>query len=114
MRLDEAGQKPESPSPGWYRFAPFFHVYRKSQYLEALDIAPKIHMPGFWRTKVALAAVYGQVGEQEAGRRALQGLLELRPRFAASAREELAKWWGPPLVEHLIDGLQKAGLEIVR
>ena len=112
--LTEQARNLNPHHPGWYWFAPFFNAYRKGEYLEALDIAPKVDMPGFWRTKVALAAVYGQVGEQEAGRRALQGLLELRPRFAASAREELAKWWEPPLVEHLMDGLQKAGLEVVR
>jgi hypothetical protein len=28
------------------------------------------------------------------------------------AREELGKWWDPELIEHLIDGLRKAGLEI--
>jgi hypothetical protein len=31
-----------------------------------------------------------------------------------TAHEELAKWWEPELVEQLIDGLKKAGLEIVR
>jgi serine/threonine protein kinase/tetratricopeptide (TPR) repeat protein len=99
--------------PGWYWFAPFFNAYRKGDYRTALDIAPKIDMPGFWRTKVALAAVYGQVGEQEGAERALQGLLALRPDFAATAHEELAKWWEPQLVQHLIDGLQKAGLQVV-
>jgi len=71
-------------------------------------------MPNFWRTKVALAALYGQVGEREAARRAVEELLELRPKFAVTAHEELAKWWEPELVEQLIDGLKKAGLEIVR
>jgi hypothetical protein len=28
------------------------------------------------------------------------------------AREELGKWWDAELVEHLIAGLRKAGLEI--
>ena len=69
-------------------------------------------MPGFWRTHLALAAVYGQLGEQEAARNAVRALLAMRPDFAAAARNECAKWWEPELVEHLIDGLRKAGLEI--
>jgi serine/threonine protein kinase len=111
--LTERARSLNPHHPGWYWFAPFFDAYRKGDYNTALDIAPKIDMPGFWRTKVALAAVYGQVGEQEGAERALQGLLALRPDFAAAAHEELAKWWEPQLVEHLIDGLRKAGLQIV-
>ena len=69
-------------------------------------------MPRFWRTNLALAAAYGQLGERETAEKALKDLLALRPEFATGAREELAKWWEPELVEHLMDGLQKAGLKI--
>jgi hypothetical protein len=36
----------------------------------------------------------------------------VRPDFATAARDECAKWWEPELVEKLLDGLRKAGLEI--
>jgi len=38
--------------------------------------------------------------------------LALKPVFAAAARDELGKWFQPKLVEHLIDGLRKAGLDV--
>jgi TolB-like protein len=98
--------------PGWYRFTFFFDAYRKGDYHGALDIALKVNMPGFWRTHLALASAYGQLGERETARNAAQDLLAVRPDFAVAAREELRKWWDPELVEHLIDGLRKAGLEI--
>ena len=98
--------------PGWYWFPSFFDAYRKNDYRGALDVALKVNMPGFWRTHLALAAVYGQLGEHDAARRAVGDLLAIRPDFAAVAREELGKWWEPELIEHLIDGLRKAGLEI--
>jgi tetratricopeptide (TPR) repeat protein len=98
--------------PGWYWFPSFFDAYRKSDYRGALEVALKINMPGFWRTNLALAAAYGQLDERDAARKAVRELLAIRPDFAAVAREELAKWWEPELVEHLIDGLRKAGLEI--
>ncbi len=98
--------------PGWYWFPSFFDAYRKKDYRGALDVAFKINMPGFWRTNLALAAAYGQLGEREAAEEALKDLLALRSEFANGAREELAKWWEPGLVEHLVDGLRKAGLEI--
>jgi serine/threonine protein kinase len=97
--------------PGWYWFPSFFDAYRKGDYRGALEVAFKVNMPGFWRTNVALAAVYGQLGEREAAQKALKKLLALRPEFATAAREELAKWWDQQLVEHLMDGLYKAGLE---
>jgi serine/threonine protein kinase len=99
--------------PGWYWFTPFFDAYRKGDYRGALDVALKINMPGFWRTNLALATSYGQLGEREASRNAVRDLLVLRPDFPLVGREELGKWWDPELVKHLIDGLGKAGLEIV-
>jgi TolB-like protein/tRNA A-37 threonylcarbamoyl transferase component Bud32 len=98
--------------PGWYWFASFFDAYRKHDYRGALDFALKINMPGFWRTSLALATAYGQLGEREAASSAVRDLLAVKPDFAVVAREELAKWWDPQLVEHLINGLRKAGLEI--
>lgn len=98
--------------PGWYWFAHFFDAYRKCDYRRAAEIGRKINMPRFWRTNVALAAACGQLGENDAASRAVEALLALRPDFALVAREELAKWWDPKLVGHLIDGLRKAGLGI--
>jgi tetratricopeptide (TPR) repeat protein len=96
--------------PGWYWFPDFFDAYRKKEYRPALDFALKIQMPGFWRSNFALAVAYGQLGERDSASRALQDLLALRPNFGSEARRELAKWWDPELVEHLMDGLRKAGL----
>jgi TolB-like protein/Flp pilus assembly protein TadD len=98
--------------PGWYWFPPFFNAYRKGDYRAALEFALKVNMPGFWRNELALAATYGQLGELPLARNAARELLAVRPDFAATAREECAKWWDPELVEQLIDGLRKAGLEI--
>jgi serine/threonine protein kinase len=98
--------------PGWYWFPSFFDAYRKKDYQGALDIALKIQMPGFWRANLALAAANAQLGERKAARNALQELLAIRTDFAVVAREELGKWWQPELVEHLMDGLHNAGLEI--
>jgi hypothetical protein len=35
-----------------------------------------------------------------------------RPDIAKLPREELAIWWQPEMIEHLIAGLCKAGLEV--
>ena len=69
-------------------------------------------MPGFWRTQLAIAATSGQLGQQAAASEALRALLMQRPDIGKLPREELAIWWQPDMVEHLIVGLRKAGLEV--
>jgi len=98
--------------PGWYWFPLVFNAYRQRDYRGALDVALKINMPNFWRTQFALAVVYGQLGEQDGARNAVRELLVIKPNFAATAREELRKWWDAEFTEHLIEGLRKAGLEV--
>ena len=96
--------------PGWYRLVFFFDAYRKGDYRSALNIALRVNMPSFWRTHLALACVYGQLGEREAAQDSVRKLLAIRPDFPSTAREELAKWWDLELTEHLSEGLRKAGL----
>jgi TolB-like protein len=98
--------------PGWYWSPPAFDAYRKRDYRTALNFALKVNMPGYWQTHVSLATAYGQLGEQEAARNAVRDLLAVSPNFAAAAREVLGNRWDPKLVEHLIDGLRKAGMVI--
>ena len=93
-------------------FLPLFDAYRKGDYRGALEFPQKVNMPAFWRTNLALAAINGQLGELEAARKAERALLAVRPDFATAARDECAKYWEPELVEKLLDGLRKAGLEI--
>lgn len=97
--------------PGWYWFPLFFNAYRLRDYRRALEIVLKVNMPAFWRTHLALATAYGELGEQEAARKAVQDLLTIKPDFAMAGRDELRKWWDAELTEHLIEGLRKAGLE---
>jgi serine/threonine protein kinase/tetratricopeptide (TPR) repeat protein len=106
----ERARKLNPHHPGWYWFPSVFDAYRKRDYRAAQDAALKINMPRFWRAHLALAVIRGQLGERDAARAALQQLLLLKPEFAASARQELGKTWDPDLVEHLMDGLRKAGL----
>jgi hypothetical protein len=98
--------------PGRYWFEPCFDAYRKGEYKTSLEFAHKVNMPGFWRSQLAIAANCGQLGQKAAASDALQTLLIERPDTAKLPREELAIWWQPDMVEHLIAGLCKAGLEV--
>jgi len=98
--------------PGWYWFPHYFNAYRKGDYRGALGIALKFNMPGFFNTHALTAAVYGQLGLREPAQEALQELLAIRRNFAVEARKEFQKWYDPELVEQLIEGLCKAGLDV--
>ena len=97
--------------PGWYWFVPCFDEYRKGDYKTSLEFAYKVNMPGFWRTQLAIAVNAGQLGKREMASEALMRLLMQSPDIALRPRETLEIWWQPEMVEKLIDGLRKAGLE---
>ena len=97
---------------GWYHYVAFCDAYRKHDYHSALSIALKVNMPAYHWPHVYLAAVYGQLVEQQRATAALRELHALVPNFGAIAREEFGKWLDQELTEHLLEGLRKAGLEI--
>ena len=55
--------------------------------------------------------MHGELGEREAAEDSVREVLALKPDFPQVAREEFAKWYPSELVERLIEGLRKAGLD---
>ncbi len=103
--------------PGWYRFSTFFNAYRQGNYPAALDIALRINMPDYWGDGLARALAYGQLGDKAGTAAAVKDLLRVWPTFEADYVELGLKNWifaQPTLVEHAIEGLEKAGLQMVR
>jgi len=98
--------------PGWYRVVFALNEYRKANYRATVDEVVKANVPGIFWTNVLLAAAYGQLGEIDAARNALRDLLAQKADFGESARQLMGSWLDPELVEHLIDGLRRAGLEV--
>ena len=110
--LGEQARKLNPHHPKWYWALPFLDAYRKGDYGAARAFVPKAQQPGNFFGVSLSAALYGQLGDREEAAKALRELLALRPDFAAIAREQFEKWYLPDLVEQLIDGLRKAGLQI--
>ena len=98
--------------PGWYHYLAVYDAYRRHDYRGALANALKINMPGYYWPHASLAAIYGQLGETQRAAASLRELHALLPNFAAIAREEYGKWNEVEFVEHLLDGLRKAGLTV--
>ena len=112
LQMAESGMQLNPNYPGILRFTAFSHAYLHGKYEQALEAAVRINMPGFFYAHACRAAALGQLGQREAAQKAVQDLLALRSDFASTARHEFAKWWKPEQVEHLVEGLRKAGLEI--
>ena len=99
--------------PGYFYFARCVNSYRLHKYEEALEGVARINMPGYFHAPAIQAAALGQLGRYDEASKALQDLLALRPNFGAEARREYAKLYDDENAGHIIDGLRKAGLEIV-
>ena len=109
VRIVERAKQLNPHHPGWYHYLAVYDAYRRRDYRDALASALKVNMPGYYWPHASLAAVYGQLGEKERAAATLRELHALLPIFGAIAREEYGKWNDPEFVEHLLDGLRKAG-----
>jgi TolB-like protein/Tfp pilus assembly protein PilF len=99
--------------PGWFWLPLFYDAYRRRDYAAALDAAVKVNMPGYFFAHAVRVAVHGQLGDRDAAREVLDRLLRIKPDFARIAREEYGKWFvESDLLEHILDGLRKGGLDV--
>ncbi|MGQ0735875.1 MAG: protein kinase domain-containing protein [Acidobacteriota bacterium] len=110
--LAERSRQLNPNHPGWYWAVQFLDAYRQGDYANARVFIEKGNMPAHFFVQGLRAAVFGQLGDQESAAAAVRQALALKPGFAATARADFAKWYLPDLVEQLIDGLRKAGLDV--
>ena len=97
--------------PAWYWYADFYDAYRRGDYRGALSLRAQGQLPGQYFSHAMIAAAYGQLGEREAAGEPC-GTCSRCGRTSRRSRATSSGSGLPELVEHLIDGLRKAGLEI--
>ncbi len=98
--------------PVWYRGMLSYREYWSGNYRAAIDEALRTNAPYLFWLQIVLAAAHGQLGEQKPASAALRALMTQIPNFSANPRAILNTWIQPKMVEHLIQGLQKAGMSI--
>ena len=98
--------------PVWYRGMLSFKEYARGNYSAAIEEALKTNAPYLFWMQVVLAAACGQLGDREAASTAVTALTAQMPDFSARAGAILGTWFQPDLTEHLIQGLQKAGVPL--
>ena len=80
---------------------------------QALAAAQKVNTPGSFWDHIGLAVSFAMLDRMDEAQGAIAELLKLYPDFAANAYSENRKWINDEEhVEHMIDGLRKAGLDI--
>ncbi|MGE0222815.1 MAG: winged helix-turn-helix domain-containing tetratricopeptide repeat protein [Acetobacteraceae bacterium] len=108
VELSRRAQRLNPLHPGWYYFSSARLHYHQRAYREAVVDVQKSGMPDFYWAHLLMAAARGQLGQTEAGA-SLARIFQIKPDF--SARVELRKWNAAPYdLEHLLEGLRKAGL----
>lgn len=116
VELTTLAMKLNPHHPGWYRFNIFFNEYRQGNYVNALDIAQRINMPGYWADPLAQALAQAELGNMDEARAAAETLLEVWPDFESSYyKHGLGNWIfaQPELVQKIEASLQKAGLSVI-
>ncbi len=109
VELSRRAQQLNPLHPGWYFFSFARFHYSQHEYAETVADVERMSMPHFYWAHLLKAAALGQMKSGEAGA-ALARIFEVKPDFAA--RDELKKWnAAPDDLEHLMEGLHKAGLE---
>jgi hypothetical protein len=99
--------------PPWSGMGHFFEHYHFGRYEEALTDARTIEMSGDFRTPLFMAATLGQLGRMDGAAPHLEEMLKYLGRPPSELRDELVQRhaFSQGLTDHLIEGLEKAGLE---
>lgn len=99
--------------PTWINIVFSINEYRQGNYERALAFARRIDMTDYWRKPFVATIALAQLGRIDEAKQSLTRMLELYPAFADDPYGECRKWnWSEDLIDHMLDGLQKAGLLI--
>lgn len=94
--------------PGWYHFSTARWHYDRGEYEAVLADVERAALPEFYWSHLLKAAAEGQLGRSDAPA-SIARLFGLKP--GVRPRDELLKWNAAPGdVDHLMEGLRKAGL----
>ena len=110
--IERAMRMSPAHPPMWY-FPHALDSYHRQSYDDALATSLKIDIPKLYMTYVVRAMIYGQLGRAAEGRDAVAEIIKRKPNFANDVRNDFRRRNLPePLIEHIVEGLRKAGLQV--
>lgn len=96
----------------WWDFIWQLHAYLNGDYKESIRHAQTVNLPGNYMVQAALSAAYALDGNAAAAEQTLAKVLELKPDYADDPQQPFrARGMQSELIEKLMEGLRKAGLE---
>lgn len=98
--------------PLWYHNGQFHDLYRKKEYAKAATVARQMNLTDFVQAQSQLVAAYGQLGRVSEAQPYIKRIYELDPAFDARKHWEARFRYQPEYLEHLLDGMRKAGMKI--
>ena len=99
--------------PLFFYGATTLYYYRKNDYKKALDEARNYNIPDLFWGPMLRTAILGQLDRNIEAQPEIQHLKSLKPDFEGKAQYLVSRYVKEEaLVEHVIDGLKKSGLEI--
>jgi len=99
--------------PLFYHSAIMLNYYRKQEYDKALEEANKYDIPSLFWGPMLRAAVSGQLNRINDTKANIDQILHLKPDFEKKAHYLISRFVKEEdLVQLIVDGLRKAGLEI--
>ena len=88
--------------------------YECGEYEDALSAAIAFGMPGFFWGPLERAAALGQLGLEKAARSEIKRVCDLNPRFSEDPTRFLSCYFPREhVMQHVLEGLEKAGLTSV-
>jgi len=112
VAIAEKGSALNPHHGGWHGLLAVYDAYQRRDYQRALDAALSLDMRGHFQELASRAAAYAQLGHTAEAGAALRELLTQMPDFPVYGREFYRKLLLPEMVDHVLDGLRKAGLDI--
>jgi TolB-like protein/Tfp pilus assembly protein PilF len=98
---------------GWYHYGPLWKHFHYGDYEQALSEANQVNMPELFWQHLAAASVCGHLGRAREAKAAVRDLLRVDPDFRSHGRQVIENWhFASGLLEPLLEGLRKAGLEV--
>jgi len=112
LTLLKKGMKLNPYHPSWFHLVPYMDYYRRGEYEDAFAEALNFNHPGLFWDPMMRAASLGQMGREQEARTAVDQLLKLEPDFAGQARQLISHYVKvDDLIDKIIEGLQKVGLD---
>jgi len=98
---------------GWYHFSLIWESCNKGDYEKALEHATRVNMPGMFWQPLVIASLCGLLGRHAEAAAAAKELRKLDTDIELHARQYIECWhYSSGLMDRILEGLNKAGLEI--